>query len=124
MLANLRKQLNTSKDIFKEVDGKIESFGWIQGQSFLLNSQSIINLMMIFNWQERTVLLFGEEEVKKFNQSQVLIVGIGSVAVYAAEQTVRTGVRQLSIVDGNRVSLSDKSCQLSVLTSTVRNRKF
>jgi len=70
------------------------------------------------DWQERTILLFGEEKVKKLNQSHVLIVGMGGVGAYAAEQIVRAGVGQITIIDGDIVNPSNKNRQLAALTST------
>jgi tRNA A37 threonylcarbamoyladenosine dehydratase len=75
------------------------------------------------DWQERTKLLFGEEKVKKLNQSHVLIVGLGGVGAYAAEQIVRAGVGQVTIVDGDRVQASNRNRQLAALNSTVSQSK-
>jgi tRNA A37 threonylcarbamoyladenosine dehydratase len=75
------------------------------------------------DWQERTKLLFGEEKVKKLNQSHVLIVGLGGVGAYAAEQIVRAGVGQVTIVDGDRVQASNRNRQLAALSSTVSQSK-
>lgn len=70
------------------------------------------------DWQERTILLFGEEKVKKLNKSHVLVVGMGGVGAYAAEQIVRAGVGQMTIVDGDIVNPSNKNRQLAALSST------
>lgn len=75
------------------------------------------------NWQERTLLLFGEEKVKKLNQSHVLIVGMGGVGAYAAEQIVRAGVGQVTIIDGDIVNPSNKNRQLAALSSTEQMSK-
>lgn len=75
------------------------------------------------NWQERTSLLLGEEKLKKINDSHVLIVGLGGVGAYAAEQIVRAGVGQLTIVDGDTVSESNRNRQLAALLSTTNKAK-
>ncbi len=75
------------------------------------------------NWQERTSLLLGEEKVKRLNESHVLIVGLGGVGAYAAEQIVRSGVGQVTIVDGDTVSESNRNRQMAALVSTVDQEK-
>ncbi len=70
------------------------------------------------NWQERTKLLFGEEKLKRLQQSHVLIVGLGGVGAYAAEQIVRAGVGEVTIVDGDRVHPGNRNRQLAALVST------
>ena len=67
------------------------------------------------NWQERTKLLFGEEKLKRLQQSHVLIVGLGGVGAYAAEQIVRAGVGEVTIVDGDRVHPGNRNRQLAAL---------
>ncbi len=75
------------------------------------------------DWQERTKLLFGEESVSKLNKSHVLIIGLGGVGAYAAEQIVRAGIGQVSIVDGDKVQASNRNRQLAALTSTLNQSK-
>lgn len=75
------------------------------------------------NWQERTLLLLGEEKLKKLNNSHVLIVGLGGVGAYAAEQIVRAGIGQVTIVDGDTVSESNRNRQMAALLSTTDKAK-
>jgi tRNA A37 threonylcarbamoyladenosine dehydratase len=75
------------------------------------------------NWQERTTLLLGEENIKKLNDSHVLIVGLGGVGAYAAEQIVRAGVGEVTIVDGDTVSESNRNRQMAALLSTMDQKK-
>jgi tRNA A37 threonylcarbamoyladenosine dehydratase len=74
-------------------------------------------------WLERSLLLLGAEKIKKLQESHVLIVGLGGVGAYAAEQIVRAGVGQVTIVDGDVVSESNKNRQLVALTTTIGKSK-
>ena len=40
-------------------------------------------------WQERTALMLGDEDLEKLRKAHVLIVGLGGVGAYAAEQLCR-----------------------------------
>ena len=69
-------------------------------------------------WQERTRLLLGDEKFVKLNSSHVLVVGLGGVGGYVAEQLTRAGIGELTIVDGDVVSQSNMNRQLLALQST------
>lgn len=69
-------------------------------------------------WQERTRLLLGDESFEKLNSSHVLVVGLGGVGGYVAEQLTRAGIGELTIVDGDVVSQSNMNRQLLALQST------
>ena len=69
-------------------------------------------------WLSRTELLLGEEKMNKLKQSHVLVVGLGGVGAYAAEQLARAGVGNMTIVDGDTVHPSNRNRQLIALVST------
>ena len=75
------------------------------------------------NWLERTELLLGEENVNKLKQANVLVVGLGGVGAYTAEQLCRAGVGKLTIVDGDVIEASNINRQLPALTSTIGKLK-
>lgn len=75
------------------------------------------------HWNERTHLLIGEEGLAKLHQSHVLVVGLGGVGAYAAEMLCRAGVGELTIVDGDVVTASNRNRQLIALTSTIDQPK-
>ncbi len=74
-------------------------------------------------WQERTELLLGADSVKRLNESEVLVMGVGGVGAYAAEMLVRAGVGSLTIVDGDRIHESNLNRQLPALLPEVGKLK-
>ena len=71
----------------------------------------------------RTELLLKPEGVQRLRQSHVLIVGLGGVGGYAAEQLCRAGVGRMTIVDGDNVGETNLNRQLIALHSTVGQPK-
>jgi len=75
------------------------------------------------NWQERTELLIGSENLNKLKNAHVLVVGLGGVGAYAAESICRAGVGEITIVDGDFIHPSNKNRQLIALESTMGKPK-
>ena len=75
------------------------------------------------NLCERTELMFGSSDLEKLKSANILIVGVGGVGAYAAEMLVRAGVGNITIVDADKVSLSNCNRQLVALHSTVGKSK-
>ncbi len=71
----------------------------------------------------RTAMLLGAEAVEKLNKSNVIIFGLGGVGSYTTEALARAGVGALTLVDGDRISLSNINRQLYALHSTVGKYK-
>jgi len=69
------------------------------------------------NWLQRTELLIGEEGIKTLKNAHVLVVGLGGVGAYAAEQICRAGVGTMTIVDGDVVEETNRNRQLPALKS-------
>ncbi|MGC9375951.1 MAG: tRNA threonylcarbamoyladenosine dehydratase [Bacteroidales bacterium] len=74
-------------------------------------------------WQERTELLIGKENTQKLKDAHILIVGLGGVGAYAAENLCRAGIGELTIVDGDTLHPSNKNRQLIALESTMGKPK-
>ncbi len=75
------------------------------------------------NWKERTELLIGKEKVNKLKNAHILVVGLGGVGAYAAENLCRAGIGELTIVDGDTLHPSNKNRQLAALESTMNKPK-
>lgn len=69
------------------------------------------------NWLQRTELLIGEEGLKTLKNAHVLVVGLGGVGAYAAEQICRAGVGTMTVVDGDVVEETNRNRQLPALKS-------
>lgn len=72
---------------------------------------------------DRTKLLIGEENLKKLENSNVLVVGVGGVGGYALEVIARSGVGNLTIVDGDAVDITNINRQIIALNSTIGKTK-
>ncbi len=73
--------------------------------------------MQDINWLSRTTLLIGEENVLKLTKAHVLIIGLGGVGSFAAEFICRSGVGEMTIVDGDLVDPSNRNRQLPALAT-------
>lgn len=74
-------------------------------------------------WLQRTELLIKEEGIEKLKNAQILIVGLGGVGSFAAEFLARSGVGNLTIVDGDTVDITNINRQLPALHSTIHQPK-
>jgi len=75
------------------------------------------------DWLDRTELLFGKEKLNKLKQAHVLVVGLGGVGAYAAEQLCRAGIGKMTIVDGDVVETTNRNRQLPALISNIGKPK-
>jgi tRNA A37 threonylcarbamoyladenosine dehydratase len=75
------------------------------------------------SWLERTELLLGEEKLQRLKDANLLIVGLGGVGAYAAEQLCRAGIGRMTIVDSDVVEESNRNRQLPALISTTKQAK-
>ncbi len=74
-------------------------------------------------WKIRTSLLLGDEKLKKLNEANILIVGLGGVGAYTAEYLCRAGIGNFTIIDGDKVDTTNRNRQLPALVSTTGRRK-
>ena len=78
---------------------------------------------MSYNWNTRTELLFGKEQMDYLAGCHVLVVGLGGVGAYAAEQICRAGIGRMTIIDADTVNDSNINRQLPALHSTLGQPK-
>jgi len=93
--------------------------GW-NNQIFALSSHPKKKIMekgqSIFS---RAALLLGSDALVRLANKRVLLVGIGGVGSWCAEGLVRSGIHRLTIVDADRVCMSNVNRQLMATTKTV-----
>ena len=68
---------------------------------------------------QRAELLLGNEAMECIAQKRVIIFGVGGVGSWCAECLVRSGIHQLTIVDSDRVCITNVNRQLMATTLTV-----
>lgn len=67
----------------------------------------------------RSRLLLGDEAMGRLANARVIIFGVGGVGSWCAEALVRSGVTNLTIVDSDRVCITNINRQLMATTKTV-----
>lgn len=70
----------------------------------------------IFN---RTELLVGDDVMKSIASKKVIVFGVGGVGSWCVEALVRSGIQRITIVDSDRVCVSNINRQLMATTQTV-----
>ena len=73
----------------------------------------------MLNQFSRTQLIYGKEAMDKLSRSHVAVFGIGGVGGYTVEALVRSGIGEITIVDDDRVCLTNLNRQLFATRKTV-----
>lgn len=72
---------------------------------------------------DRLELLVGKETIEKIKNTKVLIIGIGGVGGYALESLVRSGIENITIVDYDKIDITNLNRQIISLNSNIGNYK-
>lgn len=67
----------------------------------------------------RAEALLGPDAMELIGQQRIIVFGVGGVGSWCAEALVRTGVRKLTIVDFDRVDVTNVNRQLMATSETV-----
>jgi tRNA A37 threonylcarbamoyladenosine dehydratase len=78
---------------------------------------------MSYEWLSRTNLLLGDEKIRMLNQKKVLIAGLGGVGGFAAECVCRAGIGEISLLDADKIELSNLNRQIISLHSNIGQSK-
>jgi len=87
---------------------------------FITEVMDIYSESEIFNRSER---LLGAEAMEALANARVIVFGIGGVGSWAAEALVRTGLGHITLVDADRVAISNINRQAPATTLTVGESK-
>lgn len=68
-------------------------------------------------------MLLGDEAIRTLHDSRVILFGVGGVGGHAAEALARSGIGHITLVDNDRVSMSNLNRQAVARVSTVGRSK-
>ncbi|MCL2063091.1 MAG: tRNA threonylcarbamoyladenosine dehydratase [Candidatus Cloacimonetes bacterium] len=71
------------------------------------------------DWQNRTEILIGKENLENLQKTCVTIVGLGGVGSFAVEGLVRAGIGNFQLIDYDRVNLSNINRQILATQKTI-----
>lgn len=71
----------------------------------------------------REIMLVGEDAFNKLKNAKVLVFGVGGVGGYVCEALARSGIGSLTLVDHDKVSISNINRQIIALHSTIGQYK-
>lgn len=77
----------------------------------------------MLNEFSRTQLLLGKEAMRRLKDASVAVFGIGGVGSYAAEALARSGVGSLTLIDDDRICLTNINRQLIATHRTIGLKK-
>ncbi|ABP67596.1 UBA/THIF-type NAD/FAD binding protein [Caldicellulosiruptor saccharolyticus DSM 8903] len=99
-----------------------------------LNGSFIFILILTFEFErrvkvdtadifQRTMMLIGEDGLKKLSNVNIAVCGLGGVGSFAFEALVRCGIQNFVILDKDRVSVSNLNRQLIATVSNIGKSK-
>lgn len=71
----------------------------------------------------RTQLIYGKEAIEKLKQSHIAIFGIGGVGGYVVEALARSGVGHFTLVDHDKVTITNINRQIIATQDTIGKYK-
>lgn len=75
------------------------------------------------NFTTRTSFLVGDDGIKKLNNSNIIVFGVGGVGSFTVEALARAGVGNITVVDFDDVDITNINRQIPALHSTVGRYK-
>ena len=67
--------------------------------------------------------VYGEAMVEMLRSLHVCVIGVGGVGSWTAESLIRTGVGEITLVDGDSISMSNFNRQIQALQTTLGESK-
>ena len=72
---------------------------------------------------ERVEMFLGKENLAKLQSKKVLVIGLGGVGGYVVEALVRTGIKNIGLVDFDRIELSNFNRQIIAVEDNIDKLK-
>ena len=72
---------------------------------------------------ERTEWLIGKENLNKINKTNILLIGLGGVGGYAFESLIRSGFKNITIIDYDTYDETNLNRQIYALNNTIGKSK-
>lgn len=72
---------------------------------------------------DRTINLIGKENYQKLKNSNILVLGLGGVGGYSVEALVRSGIENITIVDFDKIDITNINRQIIAKTNNIGNTK-
>jgi len=72
---------------------------------------------------DRTISLIGNDNYLKLKNSNILIIGLGGVGGYALETLIRSGVENITIVDYDKIDITNLNRQIISTSNNIGNLK-
>ncbi len=79
--------------------------------------------MIMEDMYTRTALLLGEDGMERIKRARVLLFGLGGVGSYTAEALARVGIGEMTLVDGDTISVTNINRQIPAKHSTIGMEK-
>lgn len=80
---------------------------------------SLYTIMITDPRFNRLRLLLGDETLSQIMQKRVIVFGVGGVGSWCAESLVRSGICNITLVDADKVCITNINRQLLATTSTI-----
>jgi len=68
---------------------------------------------------ERTISLIGEDNFNKIQEKTILIVGLGGVGGYTTESLVRSGIKNIILIDHDNIDITNLNRQIISTSNNV-----
>ena len=72
---------------------------------------------------ERIIELIGEDNFQKIENTKILLVGVGGVGGFAYEALIRSGFKDITIIDHDKVEITNLNRQLVATKDTINRYK-
>lgn len=79
--------------------------------------------MIDSSFRQRTEIVIGNEGIKKLQNANILVFGVGGVGGFVVESLVRAGIGNLTIVDFDKIDETNINRQIIALNSTIGKNK-